>query len=51
MDRDSSNLNLNEVIHEQLKNLPKGAPVCVLFGGETTVKVTGMKRLPYTNFY
>ncbi|XP_022669757.1 uncharacterized protein LOC111263009 isoform X2 [Varroa jacobsoni] len=41
MDRDSSNLNLNEVIHEQLKNLPKGAPVCVLFGGETTVKVTG----------
>ncbi|OQR68947.1 glycerate kinase-like [Tropilaelaps mercedesae] len=38
---DTFDLNVSEEVRQQLKNLPHDSVICVLFGGETTVKVTG----------
>lgn len=41
VDGDCSDLGLSSDVEDKLRNLPKDTPICVLFGGETTVKVTG----------
>ncbi|XP_003743581.1 glycerate kinase [Galendromus occidentalis] len=41
VDGDCSGLGLSAAVEEELRSLPKDTPICVLFGGETTVTVTG----------